>query len=159
MNRKILFRGKRLDNGQWVYGSLVRMLVDGRIATCICPIEEVGVGNKDVPSMGILYTLNKDIFMVDPATVGQYTGLTDKNGKKVFEGDIVSYVIVTGGIEELEIPANVRHEVTFDESHAAYKIGYHYACTGTMRDVVDAKNIIVIGNRWDNPELLKGGEE
>lgn len=131
--KEILFRGKRLDNGEWVYGGI--RIVQARYY--IIPEDSNPFG-----------------FEVDPATIGQYIGLQDKNGNKIFEGDIVSYAIITGGIEELKIPANVRHEVTFDENHAAYKFGYHYACTGTMSDVVEAKNIIVMGNRWDNPELV-----
>lgn len=78
MNHEILFMGKRLDTGQWVYGSLVQMLVDGRVASCIATVKEVGRANKDVPPMGILFTLNKDIFLVDPDTVGPYTGAIGK---------------------------------------------------------------------------------
>jgi len=74
MNHEILFTGKRLDTGQWVHGSLVQMLVDGRIASCIATIKEAGRTNNDVPPMGILFTLNKDIFLVDPDTVGPYAG-------------------------------------------------------------------------------------
>ena len=135
MNRLILFRGKRLDNGQWVYGSLVRMLVDGRIATCICSVEEVGRGNKDVPSMGILYTLNKDIFMVDPATVGEYTGLIDKDGNKIFEGDILKYYKAI--------------------TYVTFSLGeFHSVDCDNNRYCIVQSACKIIGNIYDNPELL-----
>lgn len=146
MNRENLFRGKRLDNGEWVYGSLVQMLVDGRIATFICPAEEVGRGNKDVPPMGILYTLNKDIFLVDPATVGQFTGAIDKNGNKIFEGDIFCPIL------------NRPYFIFWDKEKAGFALtnnqGYclNYYPNNTSEDTI-------IGNIHDNPELLKGGEK
>lgn len=68
--REILFRGKRIDNGKCVYGDLVQSP-----AHCVVQIYE--------------QDLCGDNFAVDPSTIGQYTGLTDKNGKKIFEGDIV----------------------------------------------------------------------
>lgn len=69
--REILFRGKRIDNGEWVYGDLVQSP-----AHCVVQIYE--------------QDLCGDNFAVDPSTVGQYTGLT-ANGKKIFEGDIVRF--------------------------------------------------------------------
>lgn len=154
--REILFRGKRLDNGEWVEsGSISRVSDDG-----VNWDYYLGAG---APAMYMLdeyenmlaaFTKAECVFYrVDPDSIGQYTGLTDKNGMKIFEGDIVKapfcgrkfctatihfitggfYAVPTGGV--------------IDELRP-----WKYHLNGENR------NMVVIGNIYDNPELLRGAE-
>ena len=132
--REILFRGKRTDNGEWIYGDLMQNV------DCIKIREQ----EKDVKHIA-------KSFEIDLETVGQYTDLTDKNGKRIFEGDIVHclarmdeancVVIFEEGEFRLVPERNCKTYVTGG--------GYH-----ALRCFVKE----VIGNIHDNPELLKGGE-
>lgn len=150
MSREILFRGKRIDNGEWIIGYY--LVVDG--ISYILPEK---------------YFLN-GIIEVDPATVGQYTGLTDKNGVKIFEADIVSaknnicgetyrFLVefgVCGGVE------NVEHTVGFPcffFKEVTGVIPYEYMMRKDPVYFLNAYKCEVIGNAYDNPELLSGGEK
>ena len=124
--REILFRGKRMDNGEWVEGDLHK--------------------NTDF-SKAHIHPVGERVrsFDVIPETVGQYTGLTDKNGNKIFEGDIV----------ELHF-SGARGVVIFDKY--CYMIEVH-AFGGMERNIIgeyDKDVLEVIGNVYDSPELLKG---
>lgn len=145
MNREILFRGKRIDNGEWVEGYLVEK-TDFDAGGVVCQsyiVEKVDFGRNaddDIRFCDI------DEIEVIPETVGQYTGLTDRNGEKIFDGDIITANIGEHE-EELEYLSDSNIEVTFSKG---YFYPFGYAC-GWRSWVSD---IQVIGNKWDNPELL-----
>ena len=138
MNREILFRGKRIDNGDWVEGSLV-----------INRIEKDRTIEQQYHIQDITYGVFPNDFMsgfdeiVDPSTVCQYTGLTDKNGKKIFEWDRVNR-------------NGKQATVVFDESEFSLAIdGNQYIQHGLLVNLW--KNVLeVIGNIHDNPELKEG---
>jgi uncharacterized phage protein (TIGR01671 family) len=122
--REYLFRGKTIANGKWSEGTLLVT----KQGCCITPDATVYVA-------------------VDPETVGQYTGLTDKNGTKIFEGDIVKY-------------GDTVHNVVFEQRNGTAYFGLVYSTLETLSFgyYQDLKQIEVIGNIYDNPELL-GDEE
>ena len=145
--REVLFRG-RCKGGPWLSGSLL-VYGDGYSEICVPDGEDA---------------LNK--FRVDPETVGQYTGLTDQNGKKIFEGDIIKY--------EPEDPAMFVGVVKFGEYSPdggalhATNIGFYVEWLEhdgkrpyLRKDLgfwAKFRKIEIIGNIHDNPELLGGAE-
>lgn len=141
--REILFRGKREDNGQWVIGfpSKTRGL-DNKLHICI-DYEEKGLMCSSI---------------VVPTTIGQYTGLTDKNGKKIFEGDIVKYKN-TDGIKVNGVALTIIGKVNYNEKNASFAIDGKDKIGAKHYDYFPIKNIEVIGNIQDNPELLKEAEQ
>ena len=147
--REILFRGKRLDNGKWVQGFLVIWGNDYYIAPDINAYTSMGGRGKGRCMMFGHY------YQVLPETVGQYTGLTDKNGKKIFEGDILKIVhkyqspFDDDTKEYTDITTDV---VFFDDEGLCFSYGKSpFLC---VADNVTAE-YEVVGNIHDNPELLE----
>ena len=121
--REILFRGKQRDNGEWFYGDLIHL------NHC------VSIRSKDCARS------------VVPETVGQYTGLTDKNGMRIFEGDLIRST-ETG--ETAIVQWFSEHSAFMIWCKTSNQVGFLYECEKSI--------IEVIGNIHDNPELI-GGEE
>lgn len=141
MKREITFRGKR-KNGQWVYGSLV---VSENINPAI--YYEVGKGLAKL----------LDWCYVKPDTIGQYTGLRDKNGVKIFEGDFVCFSYIADGINPIEIECLAK--VIFEDGSFMIKCVKGHVHNSMQRALfaMDYFNIKVevVGNITDNPELMK----
>ena len=91
MKRQIIFRGKRLDNGEWVEGYFVR-LGEGAI---IITASTLGPDLLDDCDHALEYRVD-EFAPVNPETVGQWTGLTDSKGKRIFEGDIIECISSDG---------------------------------------------------------------
>ena len=134
--REILFRGKRKNNGEWVEGYYIH-------------IPE-GEGTYDEERHLIQQIHNNGIigFSVDviPKTVGQYTGLSDKNGKKIFEGDIVKLALMDCAEIGVIKFNDIMCRFMFYDKFGGY--GIDNTC-----------DFEVIGNTHDNPDMLKGGGE
>ena len=130
--REILFRGKVKNTNEWQYGDLRHWTK-----------KSVGIHHQE------LYTTLRVI----PETVGQYTGLT-ANGKKIFEGDIVKYKN-TDGIKFNGVALTVIGKVVYNEKNASFAVSGKDEIGAKHYDYFPIKNIEVVGNIHDNPELLE----
>lgn len=123
MNRQIIFRGKRLDNGEWVCGSFVA--------------NECAIINHDN---------DRTVWCVAPETVSQFTGMVDIDGKEIFEGDLLQ--LVEPRFPEID---GTMYEVQWCDRIGGYedttRTGFLFD------NICPERQGRVVGNRFDNPEL------
>ena len=133
MTREILFRGKRTDTGEWVEGFILNTFDERYQSQSYLDVP---------PRTWQIWDLNGRLYSVHPSTVGQFTGLLDKDGNKIFEGDVISRdgyydkIVFCDGVQMLTYSANNPQRV--------------FALTKNSIDKLD----YVSGNIHDNPELL-----
>ncbi len=140
--REILFRGQRKDNGNWISGSFHK-----RANECfIIPLPIVTSQSKVIPE-----------------TVGQFTGLFDKNGKKIFEGDVIQFHkfryepdwVGVISYNQCQYVATGKMPLAYEKT----KDGEAFYCPFVVAvSGIDKATITVIGNIHDNPELLEEGD-
>ena len=139
MNREILFRAKKVDGGEWVEGYLLKthglyFLYD--------------IKNAD--------TCRQNSYLIEEDTICQYTGFTDKNGKKIWENDVIRYY--SG---EVYAPVKFGEYQNWFDSTSTCHVGFYVDWDekyGIRKDLgywINIANVEVVGNIFDNPELME----
>lgn len=137
--RQIKFRGKSLRDGEWFYGNLF---------------------DRDTKGNTHITTLERGCLVIDPETVGQFTGLTDEFNREVYEGDI----IMLDGSPEMSARVVVFYEESFNiatrKEYDYLQQGAHpylndYAHMDCLNTWSNSGLVRVVGNIYDNPELLE----
>lgn len=158
--REILFKAKRIDNGEWVEGNIILSKdADEEYKAIIIPSVNSNMFTEDSGNEDLGF---ENWYKVDQSTICQYTGLTDKNGQKIWENDVVKCIDKNSDSEFIGV-------VEFGNPNSFYSWGYqlkHIKGDKPNLDILlwidmeeTGATCEVIGNLFDNPQLLKGGAE
>ena len=142
MNREIKFRGKGIADNEWYYGDLIQV-ESGRVHYFIIQDYEIKEDRIELNTCASPEVI--------PETIGQYTGLDDKNGKEIYEGDVVYCQTKYGKAKAIIKFIDGKFVAYWNSALTHPENGHHIACYEIN------KRFKVIGNEYDNPELI--GEE
>ena len=139
--REILFRAKRVDNGEWVEGYFIKDDTTGQTF-----IHAQGNSVNESQKIGEEGCLRLVAFEINPQTLRQYTGLMDENGRKIWENDIL--------VEKYKSIIYHTSKVIWDMKECAWMCASTYGSIYKM-NTIDLTGYEKIGNIFDNPELLE----
>lgn len=138
--REILFKAKRKDNGEWVEGSLI--IAEGSVAYIIRSKSKAFIPK------GESIICSAECYEINPETLCQYTGLTDKNGRKIWENDILKANLDESHPEDITYIKILWNECRFC-------VNENYSTDIDALEKWDAEHFQVCGNIFDNAELLE----
>ena len=152
--REILFKAKQVDNGEWIEGSLIDLDIDSGYGYIVQPYKKASI-------LPIIFLITDRMKLVDPETLCQFTGLCDKNGNKIWEGDIISYQRDNDDCPFPNKDTKKRFgKVFYQGFRSTFAIGMGRNGSRSINDdlwkyVQNGNRVEVIGNRFDNKELLQ----
>ena len=160
--REILSKAKQIDNGEWIEGSLIDLDIDSGYCYIVPPYKKASI-------LPIIFLITDRMKLVDPETLCRFTGLCDKNGNKIWKNDIL---MCHGNPKDLVKAAFGEFGVRNIETGSIVDkvVGWHYEIIPTdtisrcepfcwsmplTKDYIDRCEMEVVGNIFDNPELLQ----